>query len=195
MSVVHLRDFKEWRGTPTLVLMDLHRNRLDAANDGQDESVSSALANCRIALHHARASGMPVAFARLVDEPSGFGESAGLPIWLDGFEPMRSEMIFDRQKPSCYASQDFSDMADYVGGHCVLAGLYGESSCLATLIEAHHRNHRFAFLADASASRTPQGVSSGAVHETLTGIVSLYAKIECTRSWMQHTRRTIEAVS
>jgi nicotinamidase-related amidase len=195
MSVVNLRDFKEWRGTPTLVLVDLHRSWLDVANDVAGEDISSALANCRVALCHARTYGMPVAFVRLIDEPVRFGDPVRFPVWFDGFEPNRMDMVFDRQKPSCYANADFADMADHIGGHCVLAGLFGETSCLSTVVDAHHRNHRFTYLADASASRAVQGVSPASVHETVAGIVALYAGVESTQAWIRRTcKTTIEAV-
>ena len=61
-------------------------------------------------------------------------------------------MIFERNKPSCYASREFANAMTAGGGHFVLAGFSGEGACLATVMEAFHRDHHVTFLADASAS-------------------------------------------
>jgi nicotinamidase-related amidase len=102
-------------------------------------------------------------------------------------------MVFDRQRPSCYASPEFVDMTDHTGGHCVVAGLFGESSCLSTVIDAFHRRHRFTFLADASASRGHNGVSPSAMHDAVTNIISLYGNVARTQHWVRSTSRKAEA--
>ena len=49
----------------------------------------------------------------------------------------------------------------------MLAGLFGETACLSTLIEAYHRNHHFTYLTDASCSRGQDGVSAGELHRSV----------------------------
>ena len=185
--VVSLREFKEWRESPTLVLVDLHGEKSADPSESDGIGLANALVNCRLALAHARARGFPVAFFRQVEQPSTFTECVRLPSWIAGFEPTRSDMVFDRQRPSCYASPEFVEMTNYTGGNCVIAGLFGESSCLATAIEAFHRNHRLTYLADASLSRGRHGVSPSAMHEAVTSIASQYGKVMPTRSWILMT--------
>jgi nicotinamidase-related amidase len=192
-SVISLRDFKEWRETPTLVLVDLHRAAAGIPEDDEGLELGSALANCRFALAHARARGFPVAFIRQFELPQSFEKALRFPLWMPGFAPRRSDMVFDRQRPSCYASPEFVDMTDHTGGHCVVAGLFGESSCLSTVIDAFHRRHRFTFLADASASRGHNGVSPSAMHDAVTNIISLYGNVARTQHWVRSTSRKAEA--
>jgi nicotinamidase-related amidase len=73
----------------TLVLVDLQQEYIAAPRVLAPEETKGALANCRAALAHARAMGIPVAFAR----------------WIEGFEPHGIDMIFERNRPSCYAGR------------------------------------------------------------------------------------------
>jgi len=188
-SVVSLLEFKHWKAAPTLVLIDLHDDKSAETCDGDSVERAKALANCRLALAHARTRGFPVAFFRRVQRPSSFSECVKLPSWIPGFEPTRSDMVFDRQHPSCYGSAEFVEMTDHTGGNCVIAGLFGESSCLATAVDAFHRNHGLTYLADASLSRGRHGISSGAMHESVTSIASQFAKIMRTRNWIMMTEK------
>lgn len=43
--------------------------------------------------------------------------------WIEGFEPHRVDMIFERNRPSCHASADFTEVRRAGGGSFVLAGL------------------------------------------------------------------------
>jgi nicotinamidase-related amidase len=191
-SIVHLRDFDEWRGCPTLVLVDLHRG-LSEDSDGEDApDLTEPLANCQAALEHSRQRGFPVAFLRQVESSPLFGATVRLPSWFRGFEPRRSEMVFDRQFPSCYANQDFAEVVDASDGNYVLAGLFGETSCLSTAVDAFHRNHRFTYLADASTSRSHHGVPALAMHKSVTSIVALYGKVARTRTWVRLTSEKAE---
>ena len=74
--------------------------------------------------------------------------------WISGFEPKRSDMVFERQQPSCYTNQLFEDVVSQTGSFAI-AGLVAEESCLATAIDAAHRGHHVTFLSDASVSRWP----------------------------------------
>ena len=56
--------------------------------------------------------------------------------WIEGFEPHRNEMIFERSSPSCYSCEPFAALVGQSRGGIVLAGFAGESSCLSTLIDA-----------------------------------------------------------
>jgi len=190
-SIVNLRDFQEWRGTPTLVLLDLLEGAPDDCSDDQSLDLREALASCRAALEHARQRRFPIAFCRQVHSPL-FGATVRLPSWIPGFEPRRCEMVFDRQFPSCYASPEFAEMAECYEGNYVIAGLFGESSCLSTAVDAFHRNHRFTYLADASASRGHHGVPAPVMHKSVTSIVALYGKVARTRTWVRLTSEKAE---
>lgn len=191
-SVINLREFREWRGTPTFVLVDLHQSL--SGLPVENGEYTRALANCRVALAHARVRGFPVAFFRQVETPEFLGAPVRVPSWLPGFEPRRADMVFDRALPSCYASSEFVEMTNHTGGNCVIAGLFGESSCLSTMVDAFHRGHSVTYLADASASREHDGISSETMHDAIARIASLYGKVALTQKWIRLTSQKAEAV-
>ena len=96
-------------------------------------------------------------------------------------------MIFDRSQPSCYSSKDFVEVIANSGGNFVIAGFAGEVACLSTAIEAFHRGHNLAFVADASASHALDGISACDVHDVITRLISLYGAVTTTRSWIKST--------
>jgi nicotinamidase-related amidase len=193
-SVISLLDFKEWRSTtPTLVFVGLHDDLSSVGGEEHEVDLTETLANCRVALAHARTRGFPIAFVRQIETPPSFTGAVRFPAWFAGFEPRRSDMVFDRQQPSCYASPEFVDMNNHTGGNCVIAGLFGESSCLSTAVDAYHRNHQLTYLADASMSRGHRGISAAAMHEAVTSIVSLYGRVVKTQTWMRMTSQRAEA--
>ena len=182
-AVINIGEFKEQRATSTLVLVDMHR---DASAPTSDEN-SEAIENCRTALRHARARGFPVAFSRQLASSNNLWATPNYPSWIEGIEPTRSDMIFDRSLPSCYANSEFGEMVERIGGVYVIAGLFGEGACLSTAIDAFHREHRITFLADASASRACWDVSAEAMHKAVSGIMSHYAYVGGTKLWIQAT--------
>jgi nicotinamidase-related amidase len=193
-TVVNFMEFRErGRNVPTLVLVDMHRDLLGSAEALGNTIPAEAIANCRIALRHARACGIPVAFTRQVAPSASMLASPIYPRWIEGFEPKRWDMVFDRQRPSCYASAEFQDMADDIGGNYVVAGQFGELSCLSTAIDALHLDHRPTFLTDALVSRSHADLSAGAMLRALTNILSLYADVARTGPWIIATSQKVGA--
>ncbi|HXI99617.1 MAG TPA: isochorismatase family protein [Micropepsaceae bacterium] len=194
-TVVNLRDFRErGRELPTLLLIDLHHN---AGGSGEPDEViflPDALANCRAALCHARACGIPVAFTRQVVPPASMLASPVYPRWFEGLEPKRWDMVFDRQRPSCYASAEFRDVADEIGGNYVIAGRFGELSCLSTAIDAFHRDHRPTVLADALICQAHGDLPNAAMLRAVTCILSHYADTLSTQPWIRATSRRVGAI-
>src|SRR5258706_209331 len=162
-SVVNFRDFRgRGRNVATLVLVDLHHELRGTESLG-NTIPTEMIANCRTALRHARASGIPIAFTRQVAPSASMLASPIYPRWIEGFEPTRRDMVFDRQRPSCYASAEFRDMADDIAGNYVVAGKFGELSWLSTAIHALHRVHRPTFLTDDLVTCAHGALSTGAV--------------------------------
>jgi nicotinamidase-related amidase len=191
-TVVNFRDFRgQGRNVPTLVLVDLHHELLGGAETLGNTIPTEMIANCRTALRHARASGIPVAFTRQVAPSASMLDSPIYPRWIEGFEPKRRDMVFDRQLPSCYASAEFRDMAGDIAGNYVVAGQFGELSCLSTAIDALHRDHRPTFLTDALVSCVHEDLSAGAMLRALARILSLYADVTRTQPWIIATSRRI----
>jgi nicotinamidase-related amidase len=149
--------------------------------------IDGALDNCRKILDHSRRVGLPVAFIRLVNESAFFNRATPFVRWIEGFEPYRNEMVFERSSPSCYSCEPFTAMVDQSRGGIVLAGFAGETACLSTLIDAFHRNHKVTYLRDASASHALDDMPADEVHRAVSRISGLYGDVYETADWIAST--------
>lgn len=188
-SVIDLRAYVNPSVVSTLVLVDLQQEYIASPRVLALEETKTALANCRAALAHARAMGMPVAFARWIDRTPVFNRASRFSRWIEGFEPHGVDMIFERNRPSCYASPDFAEVIGSGGGNFVLAGFAGEAACLSTAIDAFHRGHTVTYLVDASASHALDNVSADDVHRVVSRVAGLYGEAATTRAWIARTSR------
>jgi hypothetical protein len=191
-TVSRIEEFKS-RWLPTLVLVDLHEGAADPASASQSV-FREALDNCRTALAFGRRFGFPVAFVRHVSPSRSFLTNNACPSWLSDILPARSDMIFERHLPSCYASGEFCQMARR-GAPLVLAGIFGETSCLATLMDGYARKHSFTYLADASVSRGLDGIPAVDTHQKVLAMAALYAEVSTTSDWMDRMAPRINAAS
>jgi nicotinamidase-related amidase len=189
-SVIDLRAYVNPAVIQTLVLVDLQQEYVAAPRVLALEETKGALANCRAALAHARAMGIPVAFARWIDCTPLFNKATRFSRWIEGFEPHGVDMIFERNRPSCYASADFTEVMGAGGGSFVLAGFAGEAACLATAIDAFHRGHSVTFLTDASASHALDEITANDVHRVVSSVAGLYGDVLTTQNWITRTSRT-----
>ena len=190
-NVVNLRSYSNVSVIPTLVLLDLQQEYIATPRLFSLPEAEAALENCRLALTHARRVGLPVAFLRMIGQSPFFNPVLSYSNWISGFEPLTSEMVFERSKPSCYANREFAHAMSEGGGHFVLAGFSGEAGCLATAVDAFHRGHRVTYLADASASHDLDRIAAPTVHETVTQLIGLYGDVTTTRSWIAGQTATV----
>ncbi len=184
-SVIDLQTYVGASSSRLLVMVDLQEKNYDELSKDRGSDLTRALDNCMLALRHARNLGLPIAFTRQGEDPElvdGSAHSA----WISGFEPKRSDMVFERQQPSCYANRLFDDVVSQIGSFAV-AGLVADETCLATAIDASHRGHRVTFLSDASASRGRSAADAGEVHAVATNAIELFADIVTTRHWLVAT--------
>lgn len=188
-NVVSLRSY--CNVSCTLVLLDLQQESIAASKLYSIPKAEAAIENCRWALAHAREMGFPVAFLRMVGRAPFFNPMLSYSHWIPGFEPLTSEMVFERSMPSCYANREFGHVMTESGGHFVLAGFSGETGCLATAIEAFHRGHSVTYLADASASRGVNQIPAASVHETVVELIGLYGEVTTTQSWISEQRASV----
>lgn len=189
-SIVYLKALSDPSIAPCLVLIDMQKEYVAGQRLMAMPNARAALTKCSNALHHARSMGFPVAHVRQISRSSYFNPATEFSGWIDGFQPVGADMIFDRSLPSCYTNRQFADLMDSCGGHFVIAGFAGETACLSTAIDAYHRSHRFTFLADASASHHLGKLSAESVHETTTAIIAVYGRVIDTDSWVSDTSDT-----
>jgi nicotinamidase-related amidase len=188
-SIIDLRAYVDPSRVPTLVLLDLQQEYIATARALAVPGAAAALANCRAALAHARAKGFPVAFVRWLARSAFFNPATRFSRWIEGFEPYGSDMVFERDQPSCYASASFDQVMTECGGNFVLAGFAGEAACLATAVDAFNRGHRITFLADASASHALEEITAGDVHRIVSKVIGVYGETILTRNWVAATSR------
>jgi nicotinamidase-related amidase len=186
-SIVSLRTFANSSNVPIVVLVDMQQEYLAKPRLLAISEIDRALDNCRRVLDHARDIGLPVAFMRLLNESAFFNRATPFVRWIEGFEPYRNEMVFERSSPSCYSCEPFAALMNQSRGGIVLAGFAGESACLSTLIDAFHRNHRVTYLCDASASHALEDVPADEIHRAVSKISGLYGEVYETTDWIAST--------
>jgi nicotinamidase-related amidase len=184
-TIVDFRSYTTARGVPTLVFVDMQKEYLATPRLIAIPEIDEALVNCRKLLVHARECGLPIAFVRWLDRAAPFfNQSTPFAGWIEGFEPQRNEMIFERKRPSCYSSEGFVQFMDHGGKDVVLAGFAGESACLSTMVDAFHRGHHLTYVKDASASHRLVDMAADDVHFAVARIISLYGDVVKTDAWI-----------
>lgn len=184
-NIVNIRSFTTARGVPIVVFVDMQKEYVATPRLIAIPNIQRALENCKRVLSHSRSAGLPIVFVRWLDKTSPFFNSATPFVgWIDGFEPQRNEMIFERKQPSCYSSDGFSQLMEHGGSDIVLVGFAGESACLSTMVDAFHRHHRVVYLKDASASHGLVDMSANDVHGAVARIAALYGSVANTDAWI-----------
>ena len=125
-SVVSLRTSANSSSVPIVVFVDMQQEYLAKARLLAISQIDRALDKCRKVLDHSRRIGLPVAFVRMINELAFFNRATPFVRWIEGFEPYRNEMIFERRSPSCYSSEPFTALVNQSRGGIVLAGFAGE---------------------------------------------------------------------
>jgi nicotinamidase-related amidase len=186
MNVLHRnRAYTNPVAIPTLVLVDLQQEYIASPRGLAIPAVEAALENCAAALACARRIGLPVAHVRWSGSSAFFNSATRYSEWIEGFAPLGSEMIFERSRPSCYSSEQFAEVMGEGESSFVLAGFAGESACIATIIEAFHRNHRVTYLVDASGSHALDGLDSISAHLMVAKLSDLYGTTMRTCDWVE----------
>jgi nicotinamidase-related amidase len=190
-TIVDFRSYTTARGVPTLVFVDMQKEYVATPRLIAIPEIDEALANCGKLLAHARESGLPVAFIRWLDRSGPFfNQATPFAGWIEGFEPQRNEMIFERKRPSCYSSDGFAQFMEHGGKDVVVAGFAGESACLSTMIDAFHRGHHLTYVQDASASHKLVEMTAEEVHSAVSRIASLYGDVVKTDTWIGARNRS-----
>jgi nicotinamidase-related amidase len=182
-AVINLRTYVGASRGRLLVMVDLQEKNYQALAQDNASGLMRALDNCMSAIRHAREFSIPIAFTRAGDAPGVLERSSA---WISGLEPRRSDMVFERQQPSCYSNQLFESVVSQAGSFAI-AGLVAEETCLATAIDAARRGHRVTFLNDASASRSRPATDAASVHVLATKAIELFADVANTGQWLVAT--------
>ncbi|MBU6299258.1 MAG: isochorismatase family protein [Alphaproteobacteria bacterium] len=181
--VLDFRRYRERQFAPPLIFVDLQEEQPASAEMPRSEQATATISQCRRLLSHARAEGWPVAFTRLFRKGRA-GANSRSPRWISGFEPRRTDMLFDREALSCYASTEFADAMDAAGGAFALAG-FSDDACLSTLIDAARHGHHVGLVSDALASQPLPGFDPVESHRAITALASRYATVVTSERWIE----------
>lgn len=184
-KVIDLKSYVGASASRLLVMVDLQEDNWQRLAREGVCGLDRVLDNCRAAIQHAREAGIPIAFTR-PGEAIGLFERRAQSPWIPGLEPKRADMVFERQQPSCYGNALFNDVVSRIGSFAI-GGLSAEEICLATAIDAGHRDHRVTFLGDASASHPRPHADACAVHGVTTSAIELFADVATTSHWLVAT--------
>ena len=179
-SVIDFLEFKSYETMPTLVLVGLHQHP-EGVGESHD-AYNRMLSNCRAVLERAKACDIPIAHARRI-HPKGVSDRLRYPPWIAGFEPTRCDMVFDLLQPSCYSNVEFSRAMDHCNGNFAIAGMFGETTCLSTAIDAHHRRHKFTYLADATLCRANGNIPAPIFHDAVAQVMAVYGTVTDGTRW------------
>ena len=182
--VIPLNSYRKRRLVPPLVFVEMHNNQLTESTGFGAEQVAPVLRNCALLLERARSEGWPLAFVSPL-RSAGAARKHSKACWIEGFEPRRHDMVFERTDPSCYSSREFADAMTAAGSVFVLAGFSGEGACLSTLIDASRNGQHAGFLEDASATRPLPGLNAAESHRAAVAVASRYATAITTRYWVE----------
>lgn len=168
---------------PLLCLMDL---QLEYVAEGRAyflEQKDGSLCNCRRLLAAARERGLPVAHFRQVLPGPYFSGGTAMSSWIEGFQPLPNEAIYQREVPSAYRNEIFRSFVQAMDSpELLLAGFTSERACLSTVIDAVHMDHKVAFIHDASASVGFAGRSAQESHTVATDLIGEYCDVVNTES-------------
>ncbi len=181
MTHTNIHAFTGRKDIPTLVLVDLQREYVCEHRPLGLETAPEAVRNCKRLLNCARREKIPVAFMRWQQGTNIFNRSGDFSDWIDGLKPTASDMVFERQWPSCYASSEFSTMMQSArSGSVIIAGFTGAVACLSTILDGVPNQHSFVFVDDASASHGHNGKSEVEVQKLTSFFISIFAKTMTT---------------
>ena len=186
-SVVSLHALANSPNLPLVVLVDKQQEHLAKPRLLAICEIGAALYNCRKAPDYSRRTGLPVTFVRMFGESVVFNRATPFVRWIEGFEPDRNEMVFERASGSCYCCKPFAALVNQSRGGIALARFAGGAACLSTLIDAFHQNHKVTFLCDASASHPRQEMSADEVRHAVSTISGVYAEVHKTAEWIAAT--------
>lgn len=196
MNVIHLPRLRP-RNNPVLCFVDLQREYIAEGRALAVDQVEPWMSNCTRLLAFARQQRLPIAHFRQLRRGAFLNPATDFAGWIDEFRPRPSEMVFEREMPSCYSANGFQAMIDNIDNPIlVVAGLTSSGACLATALDCFHRNHAGCFISDASWSQ-PLGLIGGQEANALsTEIIRQYSDVMSTEELIQWlSKETFSLVS
>jgi nicotinamidase-related amidase len=197
MRVIRFPHRPRHESTPLICFLDL---QIEYVSDGRALALDEQTPwteNCRRLLAFARAERMSIAHLRQLWRGTLLNPATAFAGWIEEFRPRASELVFERELPSCYSADGFAPVLDNIESpRLVLAGLTGHGACLATVLDGFHRKHQITFVHDASSTPKLGTFNATASHACLTEIVACYAEVMSTQQaieWLGGTASKVNA--
>lgn len=185
MTVVSFPQPNMHSETPLVLFLDLQVEYIAAGRAYSLSDTQSCLANCKRILESVRSKKLAIAHFRQLKQSTFFNKETSFASWIEDFRPRPNEMLFERSRPSCYSNANFASFLQHIKApELIIVGLAGESSCLATALEASNRDHTATYIFDASASHALGGRTEAQSHEAVSDIIGLYANLSTTDEFL-----------
>ena len=180
MNVIHLPRQRQ-RSHPVMCFVDLQLEYVSAGRALAVDEMEPWLGNCRRLLEFSREQRLPIAHFRQLRRGSFLNAATPFAGWIEEFRPRPSEMVFERDLPSCYTASEFESIVNNTDNPIlVVCGLTSSGACLATVLDGFHRNHTVCFVGDASHSQALGSANSNEVNEVTSEIIRQYAEVLTT---------------
>lgn len=164
--------------SPMVVAIDIQREYTTPGRPFFLRGIDESLENCAAIIAHARCESWPIVHVRHVQDGHVFNEQTPFGRFVEGFEPRGSEMLFSKDKLSCYSNKGFAELMQWARSETVyVIGYNSIMCCLSTLVEAFHRGHRLNFVTDASLAKATAHASEDETHRIMTDVISIYANV------------------
>jgi len=181
IQVIPFPHRSRYEGAPLICFLDLQLEYVAEGRALALEERSPWMQNCRRLLAFARAKRMSIAHFRQLWRGTLLNPATPFAGWIEEFRPRPSEMVFERDMPSCYAADGFVSILDNIDSpRLVLAGLTGHGACLATALDGFHRKHQITFVHDASSTPQLGKFSAPESHAYLAEVMTCYAEVVST---------------
>jgi nicotinamidase-related amidase len=191
MNIIHL-PLQRQRPLPILCFVDLQVEYVSKGRPLAVDETERWMANCRSLLAFAREQRLPIAHFRQLRREAYLNAATDYAAWIEEFRPRPSEMIFERPMPSCYSAEAFAAVTQNMDYPVfVIAGLMSTGACLATALDAYHRQHTSLFVADASWSPAISKASEEESNAFATELIRQYSDVTNTKGlikWLHRER-------
>jgi hypothetical protein len=176
---VNFKSYQKSGKAPALMLVGLHDY---PQNENYDvDLLGSVLKVCDRVLRAARELVIPIAFVRWRGQES---EGKGsVPGWLPGFEPQRTDMVFDLASTSLFSNISLAQVVEESELDFAIAGIHPGPALVSTAIEASLKGYKPSFLSDALICPAPTTVSANKFNSSILEVLACCGETLQSYEW------------
>lgn len=161
-----------------LVVIDVQREYVTPGRKFHISGIDDSLRKGAELLQFARAQNWPVVHVQHLQDGDLFGRQSPTSDFVEGFSPVKGEVVAVKGNYSSFSSPDFEKFAaEHRDDEFLVMGYGTTMCCLATIVEGYHRGLRFALVEDACAARAARGNSEESMHSHAVATIETFARI------------------